>query len=133
MSFLFPGFAHIADSASSPEREQAAERAEIARLERERRLEAARVASAYAHAFQVGKESKGAKMRSTVEKFDLDVTKPQKLNQQGKKASTAKSQTQIETDGFETMLHVAAVHCDPETVDFLIARGKLSYLLPVLL
>jgi hypothetical protein len=59
-------------------------------------------------------------MRSLVEKFNLDVTKPRKLNL--KKDAKAGKDT-----GFETLLHVAAGSCDVASIDWLFDRGMTMF------
>jgi ankyrin repeat protein len=57
-------------------------------------------------------------MRSLIEKYDLDVTKPRRSN--------SKKDTKMAKDtNFETMLHVAAGSCDAALVDWLLDRGKV--------
>jgi hypothetical protein len=57
-------------------------------------------------------------MRSLIEKFNLDVTKPRKLN-------TKKDVKAGKEINFETMLHVAAGSCDEALIDWLLVRGML--------
>jgi hypothetical protein len=104
---------------SVSEREQAEEQAEIDRLAREEAKDQARFASAQNSAFQLGKEGKGVEMRSLIEKFGLDVTKPRKLNPKKDAKVVGK------TANFETMLHVAAGLCDVYLIDWLLDRGTI--------
>lgn len=104
------------------EREQAAEQAEINRLAREEAKDQARQASAQERAFGLAKDGKSEELRSVIEKCNLDVTKPRKINQK-KDAKAASKVT-----NFETMLHAAAGSCDTGVIDYLLERG--SYPLP---
>jgi hypothetical protein len=80
------------------------------------------VALAYNRAFKFGKAGKGSEMRSVIEEFGLDVTKPQSAGFGKKKFKTNGG------DGVhETMLHVAAASCDVLTVRYLIEKGKLWF------
>lgn len=103
---------------SISEREQAEEQAEIDRLAREEGKDLARLASAQNSAFQLGKEGKSVELYALVDKFDLDVTKPRKLNQ--KKDTKAGKEA-----NFETLLHVAAGSCDVILIDWLLDRGRV--------
>jgi hypothetical protein len=95
------------------EREQAEEQAGIDRLAHEEARDQARIASAQNSAFQLAKEGNSADLRALIEKFDLDVTQPRKLNQ--KRAEI----------NFETLLHVAAGSCDVALLDWLLGRGTI--------
>jgi hypothetical protein len=75
------------------------------------------LSTAQINAFQFGKEGRSAEMRSIIEKFDLDVTKPRKLN--------SKKDVKVKETNFETMLHVAAGSCDVALIDWLLGRGKI--------
>lgn len=100
------------------EREQAEEEAEKKRKVLEDAKDQARLASAQDRAFQLAKEGKGDEMRSLIEKYDLDVTKPRKLN-----GTTGKGAKVAKATNFETMLHAAAASCDITVIDWLIGRG----------
>jgi hypothetical protein len=102
------------------ERECKEEQAELDRREREEGKNAERIASAYNRAFQLGRDGKGSEMRNVIEEFNLDVTKPQALNPRKKNSKANGGGDDVR----ETMLHVAAVHCDVVTVRFLVGKGK---------
>jgi hypothetical protein len=104
------------------ERECAKEQAEIERREREEAKQAQRIISAHSRAFNLARAGKGAELCQLIDEFGLDVTKPKKLNLNlnGKKKDTKKKGG---NDLYETMLHVAAGYCDPQTVRFIIAKG----------
>jgi len=57
-------------------------------------------------------------MRRVVEELNLDVNAPER-----QRSKVQHKQKHGEEANFETMLHVAAASCDPDTVLFLIRRG----------
>jgi hypothetical protein len=101
-------------------RECAEEKAEIERREREEAEHAECIIAAQSRAFDLTRAGKGVETCQLIDKFGLDVTKPQKLNLNGNQKDRKEKPG---NDLFETMLHVAAGYCDVQAVRFLLEKG----------
>ncbi|KAF8163095.1 hypothetical protein B0H34DRAFT_307746 [Crassisporium funariophilum] len=94
------------------------EQREQAKVERKMKADEDRKASAMEHAFQAASVGNSVALQNAVLEFNLDVNAPRRRNRQARK--------QEETLQHETLLHVAASHCDETTVMFLLERGAKS-------
>ncbi|KAF9459541.1 hypothetical protein BDZ94DRAFT_1267940 [Collybia nuda] len=98
------------------EREVEAEQREIEKAAREMKIVEDRRASAQTNAFGYARLGNSSGVRNIIEEHQIDVNGPERVSKNPKKPQPEK---------YDTLLHVAASHCDVALISFLIEKGAL--------